>query len=44
MYEVPLSMSLLDFGVGMLANIVHDLQFLNAGRGYKRRPYGRGIL
>ena len=24
--------------------ILHDLQFVNAGRGYKRRPYGRGIL
>ena len=24
--------------------IMHDLQFLNAGQGYKRRPYGRGIL
>ena len=24
--------------------ILHDLQFVNAGRGYKRRPYGRGIF
>ena len=24
--------------------ILHDLQFLNAGRGCKRRPDGRGIL
>ena len=24
--------------------ILHDLQFSNAGRGCKRRPYGRGIL
>ena len=24
--------------------ILHDLQFLNAGRGCKRRPYERGIL
>ena len=24
--------------------VLHDLQFLNAGRGCKRRPYGRGIL
>ena len=24
--------------------ILHDLQFVNAGRGCKRRPYGRGIL
>ena len=24
--------------------VLHDLQFVNAGRGYKRRPYGRGIL
>ena len=24
--------------------ILHDLQFLNASRGCKRRPYGRGIL
>ena len=24
--------------------ILHDLQFVNAGRGYNRRPYGRGIL
>ena len=24
--------------------ILHDLQFVNAGRGSKRRPYGRGIL
>ena len=24
--------------------ILHDLQLVNAGRGYKRRPYGRGIL
>ena len=23
---------------------MHDLQFVNAGRGHKRRPYGRGIL
>ena len=24
--------------------IQHDLQFVNAGRGCKRRPYGRDIL
>ena len=24
--------------------ILHDLQLVNAGRGCKRRPYGRGIL
>ena len=24
--------------------VQHDLQFVNAGRGCKRRPYGRGIL
>ena len=24
--------------------IMHDLQFLNAGQGCKRRPYERGIL
>ena len=24
--------------------ILHDLQFVNAGRGCKRRPYGRVIL
>ena len=24
--------------------ILHDLQFGNAGRRWKRRPYGRGIL
>ena len=24
--------------------ILHDLQFVDAGRGCKRRPYGRGIL
>ena len=24
--------------------ILHDLQFVNSGRGCKRRPYGRGIL
>ena len=24
--------------------ILHDLQFVNAGRGCKRRPYGREIL
>ena len=24
--------------------ILHDLQFVNAGRGCKRRPNGRGIL
>ena len=24
--------------------VLHDLQFVNAGRGCKRRPYGRGIL
>ena len=24
--------------------ILHDLQSVNAGRGCKRRPYGRGIL
>ena len=24
--------------------VLHDLQFVNAGPGRKRRPYGRGIL
>ena len=24
--------------------VLHDFQFVNAGRGCKRRPYGRGIL
>ena len=24
--------------------VLHDLPFVNAGRGCKRRPYGRGIL
>ena len=24
--------------------VLHNLQFINAGRGCKRRPYGRGIL
>ena len=24
--------------------ILHDFQFVNAGRGCKKRPYGRGIL
>ena len=24
--------------------VLHDMQFVNAGRGSKRRPYGRGIL
>ena len=24
--------------------VLHDLQFVNAGRGYKRRPYGRICL
>ena len=24
--------------------VLHDLQFVNAGRGCKRRPYGRSIL
>ena len=24
--------------------VLHNLQFVNAGRGCKRRPYGRGIL
>ena len=24
--------------------VLHHLQFVNAGRGSKRRPYGRGIL
>ena len=24
--------------------VLHDFQFVNAGRGYKRRPYRRGIL
>ena len=24
--------------------VLHDLQFVNAGRGCKRRPYGRDIL
>ena len=24
--------------------VMHDLQFVNAGRGYNRRPYRRGIL
>ena len=23
--------------------VLHDLQFVNAGRGCKRRPHGRGI-
>ena len=23
-------------------SMLHDLQFVNAGRGCKRRPYGRG--
>ena len=26
------------------ACVLHDLQFVNPGRGCKRRPYGRGIL
>ena len=25
-------------------SILHDLPFVNAGRGFKKRPYGRGIL
>ena len=25
-------------------SVLHDLQLVNAGRGCKRRPYGRGIL
>ena len=25
-------------------SVLNDLQFVNAGRGCKRRPYGRGIL
>ena len=25
-------------------SMLHDLQFVNAGRGFKRRPYRRGIL
>ena len=24
--------------------VLYDMQFVNAGRGCKRRPYGRGIL
>ena len=24
--------------------VLHDLQFVNAGRAYQRQPYGRGIL
>ena len=24
-------------------SILHDLQFVNVGRGCKRRPYGRGV-
>ena len=24
--------------------IMHDMQFVNAGRGCKRQPYGKGIL
>ena len=24
--------------------VLHDLQFVNAGRGRRRQPYGRGIL
>ena len=24
--------------------VLHDLRFVNAGQGCKRRPYGRGIL
>ena len=27
-----------------LCCVLHDLQFVNAGRGCKRRQYGRGIL
>ena len=27
-----------------LFSILHELQFVNAGRGCKRRPYGRGIF
>ena len=27
-----------------VACVLHDLQFVNAGQGCKRRPYGRGIL
>ena len=27
-----------------LCCILYDLQFVDAGRGCKRRPYGRGIL
>ena len=30
--------------VSSQCRILHDLQFVNAGRGCKRRPYGRGIL
>ena len=30
--------------VGHKATILHDLQFVNAGRRCKRRPYRRGIL
>ena len=26
------------------SSILHDLQFVNAGRGCKRQPYGRGIF
>ena len=25
-------------------SMLHDFQFVNAGRGCKRRPYGRGIF
>ena len=32
------------FIMQMLYVCLHDLQFVNAGRGCKRRPYGRGIL
>ena len=37
-----LSSELAMYGGGV--RILHDLQFVNAGRGCKRRPYRRGIL
>ena len=38
------SMSISSCRCCMFVSCVHDLQFVNAGRGCKRQSYGRGIL
>ena len=31
-------------GSSQCSSVLHELQLVNAGRGCKRRPYGRGIF